>query len=329
MWGPIIGAGIQGATSLLGGFLGQSSARSAERRAMVNQRILQGEAYQLAEHYRIKPKQVVAEALEAGFNPLTVLSAGGLSGFQNPSVPSAPAMAGPNIMAEALMQAGSALGQGVSRAVDGMFPDPIAERREELETELLSLQVAAAQRAMNAPVAAAHGIGEVPRQRRMTRSPERLRRSPPLGREGDRTDVSYSGYRSVDPNQPITPVADPWWSPRFTGAAPMMRSPQDPAPFVPVGSRPYTATLGPNSFNLQSIEENYGEILTEAAGMWNAIDSLSYRAGQFIADTVRENNLSPRVQRYRARQLAAYWRGEINRPYWYKGPATPPEAPFE
>lgn len=160
---------LEAGTSLLGGLFG----RGSEKRAFKRQQQLAEQQYALAERYRMTPAKVRDEALEAGFNPITVLGAGGLQTGVSPAIPTLTSN-------NAMQQAMSGVGRGLARAVSG----PIEAETRRLENDLLRVQIRAAQNQLDKSTAQQTAFNAA-RTRNVTTSPVR-RGTAPLARRNDR-----------------------------------------------------------------------------------------------------------------------------------------------
>lgn len=173
----LIGLGgnlLGGLSGLFGG--GGLSPRKKAAMEYEMQSGLQRQSFALAEQYRRKPIQVRDEAFVAGFNPLTVLGAGGLgSQTVNPAIPPAPVMSSAsqsNVIGDLI--------RGVGTGLQQVMNAPIEAATREREARLLDLQIATAERRLNNENLSRMFFGMLgpsgfkpASQRRVTRSPRR------------------------------------------------------------------------------------------------------------------------------------------------------------
>lgn len=123
MWGQIISAGA----SLLGGLFGKKEEKTENE---------------------INYVQMARNATKAGFNPLTALRNGGSAGFT--STVHHPGLSG---VGDAISQIGGSLGAALDQRLD-----PIAQKRDKVESALLDYQLATIQGKPKAPMM----YGDVP-----------------------------------------------------------------------------------------------------------------------------------------------------------------------
>lgn len=144
---PIFGTLLTVGGNLLGGLLGRKKEKQPTR---------------------VTPLQLRNEALEAGFNPLTVLRGAAGGGFGMNPAP-ATSLGSMDLIGQAVAGIGDAFARN----------DPVAARTREMENELLQLQIDSAKRAaMSSTVSQgspAYGIGNpmIPAMRIVNGSPSR------------------------------------------------------------------------------------------------------------------------------------------------------------
>lgn len=282
----VIGSLISAGSSLLGGLFGRKKEKPPTR---------------------VTPLQLRNEALEAGFNPLTVLGASAGGGFgMNPGQTGVGLSSG-ELIANALSGVGAAF-----------MRDPVEAETRELERDLLKEQVRAAREASRA--LGLQGVG----QSVSVASP----RAALVGLGGNRPGAGPGAGRTVAPGAAMKPEKRP------DGFGVTKNTPDA---FVVGGEVPGRARLGPNAVNLPSWTENYGEAGELVGGVWNMGDYLSYEAGKRIAgyiDEQREKKSRLKeakegiARRKRSESLSRYYSGRGSRPDWYEGPTRPNYTPF-
>lgn len=206
----------------------ENAAKAFERQIQLGDRAA-AQALDFHNATRMTPLKLRREAEEAGFNPLTLLGAGGLAtpGAAMPGAAGAPmaptpALASPQLrrstsMAAAIGNTGRAIGDAVSAALQPA-PDPIDVRTKQLENELLEAQIKVANRSLEKQPKKAVPLGP-PAVRRVTTSPVERQNRPPLSDDRDYRDEVTKRTLSTPPpvrkqRKPTVPVwlpgGEPW-----------------------------------------------------------------------------------------------------------------------
>lgn len=290
----VIGSLISAGSSLLGGLFGRKKEKPPTR---------------------VTPLQLRNEALEAGFNPLTVLGASAGGGFgMNPGQTGVGLSSG-ELIANAL----SGFGQAFMR-------DPVEAETRELERDLLKEQVRAAReasRSIGIQASAQAGFGAGPKAGLVG-----LSAAPRVASAGRAAPPASAGPPPIKPGTGMKAekMSDEYGMTNLR-----------PDAFSAGGNVPWRARLGPNAVNLPSVVENYGELGEWIGGVWNAGDYVAWEAGQalasYLAEQRRKKDRLERakdgVQRSkRSRELERYYSGRGKAPRWYDGSTKPVYSPF-